>query len=197
MEQQELKNLINLKGKVRGVAFQTDANYVLKTIGESGLSKLQRKTKKLGVEIDYKNIKTMLWYPIGWRAISLLAAKEAFGWDDNHIMEMGNCAPKYSFIASTMLKYFLSVSKVFKEASKYWEKHYTVGKLKPLEINEKEKYGILQLKEFKVHPILCHYYSGYFLRISQFVIKSEKITIKETNCTFKKGGYHQFLIKWI
>lgn len=193
---QNLKNLVALKGEVRGVALQTDANFILKTIGEEGLLKLQRKTKEKGYEIPYKNIKTMAWYPLGLRVVSLLAAKEAFSWNDDKIEEMGNSAPKHSFIASTMLRFFFSVPKVFQEAARYWKKHYTIGELEPLEIDEAKKFAILRLKEFKVHPILCRYYSGYFLRISQFVIKSSKIKVRETECPFKKGLCHQFLIKW-
>ncbi len=195
--EQEIKNLMSIKGQVRGVAFLTDANYVRQKLGESGVVKLEEAAKKLGCEIPYKNAKTMAWYPLGWRAISLLAVKQAFNWGDIEIKDMGNCAPKYSFVATTMLKYFLKLDRVFQEAAKYWKKHYTIGTLEPLEIDEKQKFAILRLKEFKVHPILCHYFAGYFLRISQFVIKSEKITIEETECIFKGGPYDQFLVKWI
>lgn len=196
MNKEELEKLKKLAGKARGVTFKTDASYVLKKMGEDGLAKLQQKTKELGWEIDYKEIKTMAWYPLVLRVISLIAVKEAFGWGDKEIEDMGNSAPKYSFIAGTMLKYFLSVKRVFQETSKYWEKHYTIGVLEPLEIDEKKKYGILELREFKIHPILCLYFCGYFLRISQYVIESKKITIEETDCMFRGASSHKFLIKW-
>lgn len=197
MDQAQLKKLKEMSGEVRGVTMQTDVNYVLKKIGDEGLAKLQQKTKELGWEIDYKNIKTMGWYPLGQRVISLLAAKEAFGWGDGEIQDMGNCAPKYSFIASTMLKYFLSVSKVFQEAARYWDKHYSVGKLVPVQIDEKKKFALLRLKDFNIDPILCPYFKGYFLRISQMVIKSEKITAEETKCSSLGDPWHEFLIKWV
>ncbi|PIQ74990.1 MAG: hypothetical protein COV84_03545 [Candidatus Portnoybacteria bacterium CG11_big_fil_rev_8_21_14_0_20_40_15] len=127
----------------------------------------------------------------------MLAICEVFGWGDKEIKEMGNNAPKYSFIATTMLKYFLSVKKVFQETPRYWSKHYTIGRLEATQIDEEKKYGFIALKDFKVHPILCPYYEGYFLRISQFVIKSENITSEETECIFKDGNCDRFLIKWI
>jgi hypothetical protein len=197
MKQEELKKIKEMPGEARGVTMQTDANYVLKKIGEEGLAKLQRKTKELGWEIDYKNIKTMAWYPLGQRVISLLAAKEAFGWGDGEVQDMGNCAPKYSFVANTMLKYFLSVSKVFQEAARYWDKHYTVGKLVPVKIDEDKKYALIRLKDFDVNPVFCPYFLGYFLRISQLVIRSEKITAEETECLSRGGAWHEFLMKWI
>jgi hypothetical protein len=197
MTQEELNNLKELAGQVRGVVFETDVNYVKNKIGEDGMKKMQEKTKEIGWEIDYQNIKTLGWYPVGLRIVSLLAVKEAFGWGDKEIQDMGNCAPKYSFIATTMLKYFLSVTKVFKESTRYWQKHYTVGSLEAFDIKEEEKHATLRLKDFKIHPILCAYYIGYFLRISQFVIRSEKITCQETECVFKGGSCHQFLVKWV
>ncbi|OGZ33526.1 MAG: hypothetical protein A2Y98_01160 [Candidatus Portnoybacteria bacterium RBG_19FT_COMBO_36_7] len=197
MDEAVLKKLKEIPGEVRGVTMQTDANYVLRKIGEEGLAKLQQKTKQLGWEIDYKHIKTMGWYPLGQRVVSLLAAKETFGWGDKEIQDMGNCAPKYSFIASTMLKYFLSVSKVFQEAARYWDKHYSVGKLVPVKIDEKNKFALLRLKDFNVDPVFCPYFTGYFLRISQMVIKSEKITAEETECPSKGGQWHEFLMKWV
>jgi hypothetical protein len=197
MDQAELKKLKDMPGEARGVTMQTDANYVSRKIGEQGLVKLQQKTKELGWEIDYKDIKTMAWYPLGQRVISLLAAKEAFDWGYEEIKDMGNCAPKYSFIASTMLKYFLSVSKVFQEAAKYWEKHYSVGKLVPVQIDEEKKFAILRLEDFDVNPIFCPYFTGYFLRISQLVVKSEKITAEETECPSRGGRWHEFLMKWV
>jgi len=197
MTQEELKKLKETPGQARGVTMQTDAEYVMKKMGEEGVKKLQEKSRELGWEIDYKNLKTMAWYPLGQRVISMLAAKEAFGWEDKDIEDMGNSAPKYSFVATTMLKYFLSVSKVFQEAANYWKKHYDVGVLEPVEIDETKKYALLRLKNFDIHPIFCPYFVGYFLRISQFVVRSEKITAEETECSSKGGAYHEFLMKWI
>lgn len=196
MAQEEIQKLKELKGEVRGVVFKTDASYILKKFGEKGLAKLKEKTKELGWEIDYQNIKAMAWYPIGLRALSLLAVQQTFQWDEKEIKKMGNLAPKHSLMAGLMMKYFLSLKRVFEEVPKYWQKHYTVGQLEPYEIDEKEKYVVLMLRNFKISPILCPYLLGYFLRIGQFTIKSKKITIGEEKCEFKGDSFHQFLMKW-
>jgi hypothetical protein len=193
---EEIKKIMEIKGKVRGVVFQTDAEYVREKIGEKGLEKLEIKTKELGHPIDYDKIKAMDWYPLGLRVLSLLAIKEAFNWGDKEIKDMGNSAPKYSFIVRMLMKYFLSAKRSFKESPKYWVKHYTVGKLEAYKFNEKEKYLVLRLNDFKIHPLLCTYYLGYFLRIAQYVIQSEEISIEETQCMFKDHPYHEFLIRW-
>jgi len=196
MEQEQLKRLKGLSGKVRGVAFATDAKYVVKKIGESGLQKLIEKTKELGWEIDYQDIRVMDWYPIGQRALSLIAVQEAFNFGSKEIKEMGNIAPKHSLIAGVMMKYFISLAKIAKEAPKYWQQHYTVGVLESYKLDEKNRKMILRLKDFKIHPVMCPYVEGYFLMIAQFVVKSEKINVEETKCELKGDPYHEFTVTW-
>jgi len=196
ISKEEIKKLMEIEGEVRGVVFQTDAEYVRLKKGEEGLKILKEKTKELGYPIEYEQIKTMDWYPVGLRVVSLLAAKEAFNWGNEEIWDMGNSAPKYSFIVKLLLKYFLSLRRSLEETSTYWRKHYTVGDLEFVELNEEKKYFILRLKNFKLHPILCTYLTGYFHRFGQYVIKGEKITIEETKCMFKGDPYHEFLGRW-
>lgn len=191
---EEIKKLMEIPGKVRGQVFLTDLGYVKEKKGEKGVELLKKKMKEWSIPIDYDKAKPMEWYPVGFRAISLLAIKEVFGWGDKEIFDLGNNAPKYSFIVKLLMKYFLSFKKSLKESPKYWEKHYTVGKLEAY--GPYEKYAIVRLKDFKIHPILCTLYEGYFLRIAQYVLKSKKITCEETKCMFKGDPYHEFVIRW-
>lgn len=194
--EKEIKKLMKIPGKARGIVFITDLEYVKMKRGEEGVKILKEKMKEWGNPIEYEKIEALNWYPIGLRVISLLAIKEALKFGDEEIREMGNVAPKLSLLVKTLIRYFISLKRTWEESSKYWEKHYTVGTLEPAEFNEEKKYLTVRLKDFKIHPILCKYYEGYFLRISQYAIKSEKITIEETKCMFKGDPYHEFLIKW-
>ena len=194
---EEIKKLIKIPGKVRGQVFITDLGYVREKKGEEGVRLLKKKIREWGVLIDYEKAKPLEWYSVGLRAISLLALKEVFGWGDKEIFDLGNCAPKFSFIVKMLMKYLLSPKKTFQESPRYWKKHYNIGKLEAHEFNDKEKYFVLHLKDFKIHPILCTYLSGYYLRIAQYGIKSEKITIEETKCMHKDDPYHEFIIRWI
>ena len=193
---EEIKKLAAIKGKVRGQVFLTDIGYIKEKKGREGVRLLKEKIAEWGNPIDYEKAEALKWYPVGLRVISLLAIKEVFGWGDKEIFALGSNAPKFSLIVKVLMRYFLSVQKTFKEGSKYWEKHYSVGALEPVEYNKKEKYFILRLKDFKIHPILCSYYAGYFLRIGQYVQRSEKMTIEETKCMFKGDSYHEFIIRW-
>jgi hypothetical protein len=195
---EEIKKLMEIKGGTRGGVFKTDALYVLSKEGESGLKKVEELAKELDCPLNYNQFKTMEWYPVGLRAISLILIQKVFGWGDAEISKMGNESPKHSFISKMLMKYFLSAERSFIESPKYWVKHYNIGRLESVEFNEKEKYTILRLYEFEVHPILCTYFfeNGYFLRIAQYGIKSDKIFSKETKCIFRGDPYHECLIRW-
>lgn len=191
------KKLMEIKGEVRGVTLKTDMEYILKEKGENGLKKLEDELKGLGQPINFREIKTMAFYPVGLRALSLLAIKRVFDFDDEKIKEIGFFATKTSLIIKLFVRYFLSVQRVFlKEAPKLWKKHYTVGELNTVELNEEKKYGILRLKNVDVHPIVCCYLEGYFRGVLKLIVKSSRITSKETKCPFRGDEYHEYLIEW-
>lgn len=197
MKKEDIRKIMEIPGKVRGAVFRTDAEYVREKKGEKGLKLLKDETKKLGYPIDYEKISVTEWYPLGLRVVSLLAAQKAFAWRKEETKNMGEAAPKYSFIVKILVKHFLTLKKSIKESPEYWRKHYTVGELSIPEFNEKEKYVILRIEEFKAHPILCTYLAGFFITMIKFVMKSrKKIKSAEIKCVFKGDPYHEYLIKW-
>ncbi|MBM3258059.1 MAG: hypothetical protein FJZ05_02520, partial [Candidatus Nealsonbacteria bacterium] len=72
------QRLSKISGEVRGVAFKTDMEFVLKEKGKGGLKKVEDELKRIGFPIKYEEIKVMDFYPIGLRVISLMAIKEVF-----------------------------------------------------------------------------------------------------------------------
>lgn len=194
---EEINNLLSSSGKVRGVAFHTDAEYVLQKKGKEGLLKVEEELKNIGCPIDYEKNEATGWYPVGLRIISLLAIKKVFNWGDKEIESMGKAAPKYSFIVKMLLKYFLTIAMTYKESPKYWVKHYTVGKIETPGYDLKKKYFLIRLKDLKIHPVLCTYLGGYFITLSQYLLKgTKKNKVEETKCMFKGDPYHEFLITW-
>ncbi|HUV81394.1 MAG TPA: hypothetical protein VMW21_02720 [Patescibacteria group bacterium] len=192
----ELDNLFKKSGQVRGVVFNTDAEYILGKKGEEGLKKVEEKTKEWGRPIEYKKIRNMEWYPVGLRVVSLLAVQEAFGWQNNEIEDMGYSAPSHSFIVKLLMKYFLTLKQTYERSPSYWTKHYDVGELKVPEYNEEKKHLVLHLSNFEIHPILCLYYLGYFRKIAELGAQQKIIGIEETRCSFKGDSYHEYVIKW-
>ena len=193
---EEAARLMQIKGNVRGEIFRANAAYIKYRKGEEGLVLVEEKLEELGYPLKFQGFKSLKWYPESLSVLVILVAKEIFNWSDSDIFEMGNSAPKYSFITQLLMRHFLSPRKCFAESPKYWKAHFDFGELETLEFNEKEKYLLVQVKGYDFHPIICIYHSGFFLRIAQFAIKSKKITIKETRCIHKGDPYHEYLIKW-
>ncbi len=193
---EDIKKIMEVSGEVRRVVFQTDAEYVQMVGGKEAVRRLQEETGKLGYPINYNNIQATEWAPIGLRVVSLLAAQNAFNWGEKEIYTMGKSAPKHSFLAKTMMRYFFSPQQSIKETPKYWSKHYTVGEFEVVEFHEKKKFFIFRLKNFNIHPIMCHYLKGYFLTVCGFIVKSEQMEINEEKCIFRGDPYHEFIVKW-
>lgn len=191
-----VEELMAQKGEAGGTTFKTDERFIVSVGGEKKLEEVEDEIKKaIGHDFKYGEINAMAFYPLGLRAISILATAKVFDMDDEGIRKMGSSAPKVSAIVRLFTHYFLSISKMFEQVSRIWARHYTKGELEPLEINEKKKFFILRLKNFNVHPVLCVYLSGYFLKLSEMVIKSDVI-IEETDCPFRGSESHDFKVKW-
>ena len=190
----EIKKISQIKGKVRGSVFKTDYKYIEKHKGEAGTRKLQKEIKKLEPEFDYEKFSNIKWYPLHWRILSLLVIKDIFAFEEEDLFKMGREAPKNSFIARTLLKYFVSWQQSAQEVGKYWGKHYSVGQVKSK--SAKNKQVVVEIRNFNLHPILCHYYRGYFYAIAELTTKGENIQAKETKCGFRGDNYHEFTINW-
>lgn len=196
MLKEEIEIIMKLSGRARGAAFQTDAAYIREKKGEQGLRLLEQKTKEMGYPITYDKISAISWYPIGLRLLSLLAMQEVFGWGAKEIWELGDFAPKRSFIFKIIVRYLLSTQHAFEKSSKYYAMFFDIGVFEPVELNEDERYAILRIKDFKIHPIFCVYFSGFLRRVCQFLFKVEKTTIEETKCMFSGDPYHEFILRW-
>jgi len=186
--------LMKIEGETRGVVFKTDAEFVLREKGKKGLQRVENELKEIGYPIDYEKIEPMAFYPLGLRALSLLAIQKAFNFSKKDIKRMGALAPKTSFIIRLFTKYFLSVEKTAEKANDIWKRHYTAGYLNA-ETNEEKRYLVLRLRNLTLHSLFCCYLEGYFSTILRMVVK-DPITSEETKCPFKGDKYHEFLFKW-
>jgi hypothetical protein len=187
--------VMQTKGEVRGVTLKTDEKFILNKGGEKKIKEVEQEMRSLGYSISYAGINTMEFYPVGLRVLSMLAIAKVFEMKKEQVEEMGSFAPKVSLIIKFFLQYFISPRKNINQVSRMWQKHYTVGKVTPVEIDEKNKKVIVKLENFEPHPIFCSYLKGYFLKITEIIIKSSA-QCQETECSFDKGKNHTFLIKW-
>ena len=201
----EARELLQMKERDRGRILKTHFYYIQQMQGEKGLDEVKKKLKELGCLIDLGKISSVDWYPIGVDPLIILVAKELFLWQDQEIFNMGSSAPKYSFTFKFISPHYfttlekLSLKVAQKIASDVLRKHYTIGSIKitkfKVNVPREEKEGIIKIENFKVHPILCHFFQGYIFRMIQFITGEKDIMVQETKCPFKGDSYHEFIIK--
>jgi predicted hydrocarbon binding protein len=193
---EEVDRLVSLKGNTTGEVFKTHAIYIKYREGEEGVRAVEKKMAELGYPIKFKEFVPLAWYSEGKSIAVVLVAKEIFNWTDEDIFEMGNSAPKYSFIVKLFAQHFLSPEKILSEAQKYWQKHFDFGDVKVIEFNKEEKRIIVRVIGYKTHPIACKFHAGYLLRMGQFVLKSDNIKVEETKCVYRGDPYHEYSLTW-
>ena len=190
------KELKENKSKIRGEAILNKMAYIGAQRGEDGTRVVDRKLRALGYSLDLKKIRSLDWYPDAYSVLILLVAKELFDWSDDDIYAMGKNSPRISFIVKLLMKYFVSIERTFKSAPQSWQKHHNEGAISDVIYKEEEKQLSFRLKDYKIHPIMCVYLSGYFLSYAEIVLKNQKVKIQEIKCMFKGDSYHEFKITW-
>lgn len=196
--QEEIEKIAQRKGDIRGVVFQTVADYVLKKWGAEGLDRVEKKLKEWGMPFRYEEVRTLDWYPVGWGALSVLAVAEAFSLDELGVKNMGSSVPKISLVVKLLFKFFLDIEKFARQLPGYWAKHYTIGSVEVAKIDKKNKEIILYLKGAAFHPLLCKYIEGYIEKAVELARPTGSvIAAKELQCTFKDNTpYEVYQIKW-
>ncbi|MCK4940532.1 hypothetical protein KAS45_00425 [candidate division WOR-3 bacterium] len=192
----EFQDIIKLDGEVRGSTLKTDAAFVESQEGKEGLHRVEAAFQQLGYPMQYKQVKEMGWYPICLRVLSLSIIKDIFNLKDVDLRNMGDMAPKFSFTVKVFMQFPGIPSVGLKNVPRYWRMHYSIGEMRASEVNDKDGYFYVQLTDFKVHPILCRYFEGYFRRLSQFSFVEEEVQSIETKCVFDGDPYHEYRITW-
>jgi hypothetical protein len=183
------------KGEVRGVALKSHQDFILKEKGEEGLKRLEREMESLGCPIKYKEIRITDFYPVGLEAVALLVIKKLFNFKDEKFEEIGIFQSKISWIIKVFMQYFGSLKMLLKRAPDIWRRYYTVGDFKVVELNEQERYIVLRIEGFNLHPLHCRHVKGYCYNVIKMVIK-KPVTCQEVKCPSRGDDYHEFLIKW-
>lgn len=191
---EQADTLMKIKGHTKGSEILTTRNYIQAIYGEEGVRKLEKKMAEIGYPVVFDEIRPAHWYQESLNVLINIVAKSLFGWQD--LYELGYNSPVFSFGVRVFIKY-LPLSLFVREVPKAWRKFLDVGSLEVSEFNKKKKYVILSLKDYNFHREMCRYFEGFFLRLAEYFIKSEEITIEEIECSYKGGSAHKFKIKWI
>ena len=193
ISKEEFEELMKTEGEVRGVAFQTETNFVLEKKGKDVLKKLEDEMARLGH--PYSNIKAMEFYPLGLLIVALTIIKKLLNFTDEDFQEMGKFEAKSSLIIRISMKYFVSLDRIVKEVPKMWRKYYSIGDFQITGLNKEKKEAVMKIENFDLHPILCQVFIGYFTSLIKMITKSDQITCEKTECSGESNECHQFYIK--
>lgn len=191
-----VQELLKIPGEARGMHFTNDAQYVVKKAGKEGLKKVEEELEKMGCPIKYEKVNSLDFYPVGLRAVSLLVIQKALGWGEKEIKDSCGFAVGVSLIAKLYMRFFYSPERMVREAPEMWRKYFTYGELSVLDYNEGKKYVILEIKNFKLHPIYCRCLDGYLGSIVKMIVNAKETQCQETQCVFSGQKSHQFKITW-
>ena len=196
ISKEEVDELMNLKGEVRGMGMRTHAEFIFKEEGEEGLKRLEDIMTKLGYPIKYKKLKATTFYPLGLEAVTLVVIQRLFNYKDEKFQEIGVFHAKSSIVIRIFLKYFLSLESMAKNISKVWEKYFTVpGEFRVVEFDKKRRLAIFRIENFKFHPLHCQINIGILSTLVGLLTK-RKGTCKETKCVHRGDDYHEYLLEW-
>ncbi len=192
---EEIRRVIKIEGECRGVSIESPLNYVELNYEKDKLMAIETILKEFGIP-GKDETKVLAKYPIGCMTATHLVIKDFLDWSDDDVEKMGYALPQISFIVRTLSRYFISVERTFQESSNYWKKHFTLGKLVPVEIDIDKKYLILRIEGYMTNPIDCKLFTGYFSRMISYTIKAKEVYGEEVECSHKGGDCHQFVVRW-
>lgn len=195
IKQKEIDKMMKLKGNVKGIILKGHFDYIRDLKGEKGVKTIEKRMEELGYPINPEKINPLKWYSQALSCLIILSSAEIFKWDKKDVFKMAYEASKHSFIVKLLMQYFIKIEKTFKMTPIYWRKHFDFSQLQTADFSEKEKYGIIRLKDFhKYHPLICEYHRGYFTKIAEIMLGQRKVNVEHTKCLFKRDPYEEFKI---
>ena len=195
ISKKQARELINIKGKVRGLALKSHAKFVASKLGVANLKKVEKKMADLGYAFDFEEINSMDFYPIGIEGLFLVLCHSELGFKENDFIEMGTFSSKFSLIIKLFAKYFVSVEGIAEKANKVWREYYTRGILEVVELDAKQGKAVLSLTGLSVHPFHCLHVQGHIQSILQMVLGTN-IEGRETECPFRGDEAHIYNFNW-
>ncbi len=194
---EKIDKIMNKSGNIKGEVLRNHFFYIKEKEGEDAVEKMENLLIEYGHPLNFSKIKQLDWYKDGYCGVILFLLKEEFNWTDEDFVNMGEGITKYSFIVTKiLLNYFISIDFFIKSAPKLWNKHLDFGKLEVGYFNKDEKYAVLNVKDYDIHPLTCLYQKGYYQGLFKFVVKEKNVTVEEEKCIYKGDSFHSYKIKW-
>ena len=85
------------------------------------------------------------------------------------------------------------MKRLAKEIGNYWRKYYTKGLLEIEQLNEKERYLVVVLKDFEIIPPHVFLLKGYFYQIASYLLPQKNLKVETIE---KDKKMVKFKISW-
>lgn len=196
LSKEEIKEIENIGGKVRGFSLREDLEFLKAKKGEDGLEKILQTMKELGYPLEPEKIKNFDWYPWYQNILLIVLAQRVFNWGKEEFREWGLFSAQISFMAKLIMKFFVSIDRVLKGANDYWRRYFSEGKIEVEVFDKTQHLIILNLKDFPTHQLFCWELEGYFWQVASYVLPKENLRVEEIECPFSGQKDHKFKISW-
>jgi len=196
VDQKLVDELERIPGNVRGAVIIENLNFLERKAGQERVNKVKQRFREFSCDIDLDNLKPLEFYPEHYSVLLILMVAEILDFKEEDVFKMGEESFKYASFIKFFVTYFVSIERCFKEAPKYWQRHFDFGKIEKVEFNGEERYAVFRVIGYKFHPIMCIYHKGCFYQIAQLAIGTKKVSLEETKCVFRGDPHHEYVIRW-
>lgn len=196
-KKEETDKLMKVSGNVNGALLKAQHQFILNKKGEEGVAKVDKRLKELGYPLDFKKISSFGWYSASYICLICLVILEVFDWDEKEAYNIGYDSPLYAILTKLLIKYFVSLDKVFPQIPRYWSKHYDFGAMEGIKLDQENKYVVMRLTGFKkIHPIWYVQAHGYLSRLVEMCTRSTDVRCEQTKSLYNDDPYDEFRITW-
>ncbi|GEM_PF-368165 len=193
----EIDKIMEKEGNVKGEVLRDHFLYTKEKEGEGAIEKMEGLLAEYGYPLKFSEIKALEWYKDAYCGIFLLLLKEEFNWSDEDFVKMGETITRYSFIVTKiLLKYLVSIDFFLKSAPSLWGRHLDFGELEVEDYNKNEKYAVLRVKNYDIHPLTCLYQKGYYMGLFKYIVREKNIVVEEEKCIYRGDSFHSYKISW-
>ncbi len=192
-----IKEVLNIKGKVRTFDFLSNLKFIKKKKGEEGIKKVKDFFRKLGFSLIEEERKDI--FPLSFRFLLFYFLKNSLGFKKEEIEEMGRYSVKKAFLLKFFSRFFSSPAKFFLEKVPIlWKKYVSIGELFPEKFDSANRKATLLLKGIDIpskelNELGIAYLQGVFRGWVEVVTGSEEVSCQGKKVSNEK---YKFTIEW-
>ena len=187
--------VMSLSGKAKGETIASNLKGVKEEKGDSGLNSVEKMMGELGYHISLKDIKPNNYYLESLNLLINIVYKKIFDAGDEEIFNLGRNSAKLSFFAKIMMRYFVSLGALEKNAPRYWRMNMDFAEIQIVNVDESKKEFFTRVIDYNKSSVSCIFQGGYFYETLKFVF-GDSLFIEEVKCVHAGDPFHEYKIIW-